>query len=205
MSGSVYFDGIGDYLSIATNTALNVGSGNFTLEFWWNPSSRNNYQTLVDKNLLDFLMQTGGGDGKIGVYLGGSSVCTSSTAVTLNAWTHVALVRNSTTVTLYQNGASVASGTSSANVSNTAPLLIGTANDYSSNGQFTGYLSNFRLVKGTAVYTSAFTPPTSPLTAISGTSLLTCQSGSSIVDISSNAFTVTAYGNAVASGKNPFG
>jgi hypothetical protein len=36
----------------------------------------------------------------------------------------------------------------------------------------TGYYSNLRVVKGTAVYTAAFTPPTTPLTAITNTSLL---------------------------------
>jgi hypothetical protein len=37
---------------------------------------------------------------------------------------------------------------------------------------FTGYISSARIVVGTAVYTSAFTPPTAPLTAVSNTSLL---------------------------------
>ena len=38
---------------------------------------------------------------------------------------------------------------------------------------FPGYISNVRVIKGTAIYTSGFTVPTSPLTAISGTVLLT--------------------------------
>ena len=40
--------------------------------------------------------------------------------------------------------------------------------------EFRGYVSDLRIVKGTAVYTSDFTPPTAPLTAITNTELLTC-------------------------------
>jgi hypothetical protein len=45
-----------------------------------------------------------------------------------------------------------------------------------------GYVSNFRVVKGTAVYTANFTPPTSPLTAITNTSLLVNMTNAGIYD-----------------------
>jgi hypothetical protein len=60
-----------------------------------------------------------------------------------------------------------------------------------------------RLVKGTAVYTAAFTPSTTPLTAISGTSLLTSQSNR-FIDTSSNAFTITVNGNTNIQRFSPF-
>jgi hypothetical protein len=68
---------------------------------------------------------------------------------------------------------------------------------------FGGYMSNLRLVKGTAVYTSNFTPPTTQLTAITNTSLLTCQSNT-IIDNSTNNFTITVYGNSKAVTFSPF-
>ena len=60
-----------------------------------------------------------------------------------------------------------------------------------------GKLSNFRVIKGTALYTSAFSRPTAPLTAISGKSLLLFQenSGSTLTDGSSNNVTVTKGSN----------
>jgi hypothetical protein len=64
-------------------------------------------------------------------------------------------------------------------------------------------MSNVRIVKGTAVYTSAFTPPTSPLTAITNTSLLTCQSNR-FIDNSSNAYTITRNGDVSVQAFSPF-
>lgn len=68
------------------------------------------------------------------------------------------------------------------------------------------YISNYRFVKGTAVYDptqTTYTVPTAPLAAISGTSLLTCQSPTTISDASTNNFTITNNG-ATASSLSPF-
>ena len=67
-----------------------------------------------------------------------------------------------------------------------------------------GYISNLRVIKGTALYTTNFTPPTENLTAVAGTSLLTCQSNR-FIDNSTNAHTITVTGNPEISAFNPFG
>ena len=67
----------------------------------------------------------------------------------------------------------------------------------------TGQISNFRFVKGTAVYTANFIPPTAALTAVTNTSLLTLQNAT-IVDNSTNAFTITNTGTVVTSVQSPF-
>lgn len=171
--GSGYFDGSGDYLTIADNAALQMGTGDFTIEFWINYTSLNGYPTPFSKGYTSagaLLFQTGANNGLMIVYANGSAVISETGTGTTGTWIHYALVRNGTTLTLYRNGSSVGSVTNSTNFNNTGNFAIG---DRSGGGTpLNGYLSNFRIVKGTAVYTSSFTPSTSPLTAVSGTSLL---------------------------------
>ena len=45
----------------------------------------------------------------------------------------------------------------------------------------TGFISNLRLVNGSSVYTTDFTPPSEPLTNITNTKLLCCQSNRSLL------------------------
>ena len=84
----------------------------------------------------------------------------------------------------------------------TSTLYIGSAGNNTL--RFKGFLSDVRLVKGTAIYTTNFTPPTEKLTAVTGTSLLTCQSNR-FIDNSTNAYTITVNGNPKVSAFNPFG
>jgi len=102
---------------------------------------------------------------------------------------------------LYINGTQDGTGTVSTDFTQTEEVRIGT--DRSAAADFNGYISNLRFVKGTAVYTGAFTVPTSPLTAISNTQLLTCKSNR-FRDESANAFTVTRNNNASVQRFSPF-
>jgi hypothetical protein len=110
----------------------------------------------------------------------------------LNTWHHYAFVRNGTTFTFYLNGTNRGSATSSTNIPAQGDVFrIGNTTSYPING----YISNFRLVNGTAVYTSNFTPPTTPLTAIPNTQILL----QGLVDRSPNGFTVTNNGGVTLS------
>jgi hypothetical protein len=182
--GSGYFDGSGDYLSIASATALNLSSGDFTIEAWvyWSGSNANstifNKDGLIASSYPSYDMSLNG-SGYIICYVGSGNgtsslqSITSSTLLPSNTWVHLAFVKNSTTLTLYQNGVSVATATQTVTITDGGKaLLVGYNAGQAAGYYFSGYISNARIVKGTAVYTAAFTPPTTPLTAISGTSLL---------------------------------
>ena len=122
------------------------------------------------------------------IYCGTSETNISNTSYPQNEWVHVAFVRASNVVNVYQNGVKVTSDISdSTNYTNTG-FNIGWY--YGTAYAWDGYISNFRVVKGTAVYTSAFTPPTEPLTAITNTVLLTLRSNRH-VDISTSAHNMT--------------
>jgi hypothetical protein len=162
---SSYFDGSGDYLSVPNNAELQMGSGNFTWEFWWYPTSISGFQTPIEKGYTSsggLLLQTGNGNGTIVVYASGSGVITASAAVTLNTWNHMALVRSGTSMVLYLNGTSVGSATNSTNFNNTGLMGIGANVSGGGAGAYpiNGYIDDLRVTKGVARYTANFTPPT---------------------------------------------
>ena len=74
---------------------------------------------------------------------------------------------------MYVNGELKLTRTTNYNITQTDTLRIGNQTNASvPNGNYAGLITNFRWVVGSAVYTDTFSPPTSPLTAISGTELL---------------------------------
>lgn len=208
---SNYFDGTGDYLLVAHNTALQMASGDFTIEFWIYFNSITSYQTPFSKGYTaagDLLIQTGNGNGRLIVYASGSAVITESGTGSVGSWIHYALVRNGSTLTLYRDGTSSGSASNSTNFNSTAQVGIAAAGTAPTGGfvgdyPINGYLSNLRMVKGTAVYTSNFTVPTAPITAVANTQLLTCQSGR-FIDNSPNNFAVTKNGDTSVQKFSPF-
>ena len=212
VKGSVYFDGTGDYLSINSTSALGFGSSaDFTVESWIRPDSQSTSQILVTGNSSTFAMRLGAGYGSA---LNGLQVTLAfasdfdycNQTFTASTWYHVAIVRQSGVIKFFVNGTqktTVGSGAGSYNWPNETSSKIG-AGATPTYENYKGYISNLRVVKGSALYTANFAAPTAPLTAISGTSLLTCQSPSTITDASPNAWSVTANGNAAANALHPF-
>lgn len=193
---SNYFNGSTDYLSISNNAALNLGTVDFTIEMWLYPFSVNAGNANPVLSQLTSAGNTGWllgmSSGSLWQFSTGNTVIVRSGNVSLNQWTHLAAVRSSGTTTLYVNGVSVGNTSTSFNFTDTASLLIGYQSAF--NIYFNGYVSNARIVKGTALYTSNFTPSTTPLTAVTNTSLLTCQSNR-FKDNSTNAFAITPSGS----------
>lgn len=213
-SYSGYFDGTGDVLTTPSNAAFDFGASSFTVECWAYVRV-SGFQAIVGTRTNDtastirwslFVNDTGFLSCNIRSTADVDiASITYQTSFTLNQWNHVALVRNGTDFRLYLNGVqSTISPASAAAVANNSTVVRVGDFDSSVIGDLNGYVSNLRIVKGTAVYTSNFTPSTAPLTAISGTSLLTCQS-STFIDNSTNNFTITAAGNTIPSQTNPFG
>jgi len=73
-----------------------------------------------------------------------------------NQWVHLAIVKNGTTVTFYQDGASVWSFTTSA-LDNSGAFILG-GNYYGYDTDI--YFDEVRIVEGEALWTDNFTPPT---------------------------------------------
>jgi hypothetical protein len=201
--GSGFFNGSTAYANVATNAAFAMGTGDFTLEAWIyytgaTPITSLNGPAIISCRVSAVSEQNNvlsiglGGNDKLS-WSNGTSWLAGNTNITANSWTHVAVTRSSSTVRLFVNGQVDGTFTSqTANLGSTRPCTIG-AVDTGGTLKFTGYISGTRVVKGTAVYTSAFTPPTAPVTAISGTSLLLNFTNAGIYDAATkNNFTTLA-------------
>jgi hypothetical protein len=192
---------------LSTSSSAISYAGNFTVECWFNTTTTTTYAAIYsDESFTDggtILLNNGSNNGQITVYMGSiSNFASTSTGLNDGKWHHVALSRSSSTVRLFIDGALENTTTASGTITTPSTFRIG--NWVGLDRYFGGYISNFR-VTNTAVYTSSFTPSTTPLTAISGTSLLTCQSNR-FIDNSSSPKTITvAAGSPSVQRFNPFG
>lgn len=198
---STFFDGSSDYLTATTG---NLGSGDFTVEYWVYHTSFYNFITNVSTTRGSTGWNCGTqASAQIVWYSSGVEKARGTTAMAVNTWNHVAFVRSGGVIKGYLNG--VQNGTTSTETTNftNTNLAVGRLQDATPGEYHTGYMSNLRITVGQALYTANFTPSTSPLTAIAGTSLLTCQN-STIRDNSANNFTLTVNGDVAARRLGPF-
>jgi hypothetical protein len=198
--GSAYFDGTGDCLTVPDNELLDLGTSNFTIELWIyltasvatamvlaktpNSSTYGSYEIRLSSTTVVMFLGSTGSSWDIA-----SAVGTGTTS--LNSWTHIALVRSASTFTLYVNGNASGTATSSSSLFNNTSAL-GIAANPDASYPYTGYISNFRVIKGTALYTSNFTPPTAPLTATTNTQLLLNFTDAAILDSTGRTVLETA-------------
>ena len=187
--GAVSFDGANDYLSIGPSSDFDM-DGDFTAEAWVYPTSHaNDYAGIFgfshdsDTAGWNVLVRSGSGRLHMNVDMTYTDVTGS---LSLNKWTHVALVRSGTgsgNCKLYIDGVADPTTLSVNNTTGTpgtTGCYIGSYPGYETAREFAGFISNARVIKGTALYTSNFTPPTEPLTEVTNTKLLCCQSNTSV-------------------------
>jgi len=215
VTGSVYFDGVSnDSLQIANNTDFDF-PGDFTIECWAYSI------TALDSYNIEFAHILGKGNGivaqtyALGFYQSKVNFTTSnsggtytvrqgSSLLTNNTWYHFAVTRQSNILRLFVNGKVDYSVTVSDDLTNTKSFNIGDreSGDPSANYPMNGYISNLRILKGTALYTSDFTVPTHELEVIGDTVLLCCNNPDS-AGADGTGKTITVKGDAAASTFSP--
>jgi len=180
IDGSVFFDGR-SYLALAEGALISgygFGVDDFTLEFWIKQGvNSGNYvglftatsSTSADRFEVAFYGST------INVYTDTGAWRDTSYAPVSGQWEHIAFVRNysGNTLKMYANGIEKWSVSNTHDYNEVFTTNIGLHG--SAHPEFKGFISNLRVLKGVALYTSAFTPPTEKLTAVPGTILLCCQ------------------------------
>lgn len=206
INGSIAFAGTNQYTN---TTVVAPGTTSTTYEMWFRQSNT----TPSTQGLLQTRSGTTGGDGidvsitngNITVSTSGSFLLVGAGTVNPNTWYHLAVVRNGATAwTVYLNGSSI--GTFSFSSTTSTDLSLGRKSAVGYDEFFIGNISNFRYVKGTAVYTANFTPPTAALTAISGTQLLlnTYTGNGFLNDNSGNNYSTTNGNTVTSSTYEPF-
>jgi len=210
-----YFDG-SSYITAPNNTALQLSTSvSWCLEAWIYPTSLSNTDNgLMAKRITgsvewQFAIKGTGVatyNSQLYIYNGTTTYYSGTTIPGLNVWTHVAATWDGTTLRFFINGVLCSTTTTSFSLPASSTNTVGIGANGNTEG-FTGYISNARIVKGSAVYTSSFTPSTTPLTAITNTSLLTCQNNTFKDNSTANSgtgFGITQSGSPQVVGFSPF-
>jgi hypothetical protein len=174
---SIFFNGSGSLLNVGTGSAvgyapLDLGSADWTLEFWCNPLS----SSLISKTVYGNYGATTNATnrylfrfsaGKFGFYHRvANTQYNTTTTIPFGTWSHLAVSRQGSTIRIFYNGNLENTISSWTRAFDSDPLHAPTiggywqdASTYGPQGWYAGYLDNFRLTKGIARYTGSFTPP----------------------------------------------
>jgi hypothetical protein len=189
---SISFNGTSDYLDLGSNQAFVMGTENWTVESWVYPTSTNpGHWMFLQGNASAFAaIRIGCQSNQVFLLISANAASWTVqsglvSTVPLNTWTHLAVTRSGSTVTLYVNGTSVYTSTALS----TSSLMTGTYNlvgriDPTNLQYFTGYIQDLRITKGVALYTANFTAPTLLFltgNTIGGTRLGDCKGNSNII------------------------
>jgi len=165
------FDADSDSFEITNSADFKFGTGDFTIECWLYPHDavQQSYGVVTkcaaDSNWVDgwaIVFQNAPNNDKISFWINNAQHLASGTALNVEQWNHIAVSRTGSTTNLYQNGTRVATGTSSYDFQPTQALTIASDLTHTSY-EYDGYISNLRILKGTAQYTGAsYTVPTTP-------------------------------------------
>lgn len=164
-ASSVVFDGAGDTITTPSTADIQLASSDFTIEGWVRTGSTSGNSVVIAKHT--------GSTGEWIIYRSGTTLqfyASSNNAASWDiaggiaigtigagAWHHVAVTRAGSDFRTFLNGVPGATATSALQIAaNSSALRIGgnVATDF-----FEGWIDDFRLTKGVARYTGAFSPP----------------------------------------------
>jgi hypothetical protein len=179
--GSVYLDGLGDWLICPNNSLFNLAEDG-TVEAWVYAFAEGGMNVCAKRIVAadGYVLNTNGIRGVVNGSFSNSVL--TWTAPPPFTWNHIAFVKSGTTLTVYINGVQVAQRTDINSMSGSDTNFIVGAQTVGGEGPANGYISNLRFTTGVSLYSGAFSPPTSPLPPVSGTSLLLNNTNASIID-----------------------
>ena len=217
IKGSVFFNrSASSFLRTdIDDTNYVLGTDDFTLELWHNTPTTDTTNGLImfgpgGYGYYNSFFHFSGADVQMYISSNGTSWdIASGTKIgerVINTWQHYALTRDGNTFRGFIDGVLGATFTSSgairqgASEFNKNSIMIGHRISTT-----LGHISNFRYIKGRALYTAAFTPPAGELEVTSDTILLCCQSPSNILQEATGKTLIAEAGgssNAVSAAEN---
>jgi hypothetical protein len=160
-TGSIEFDGTGDWLLMPNNPDQQLGTGNFTIEFWvyLATGDTGSARGLVAKgtSTTGWLVSLNSSQKVVFTYT--TSTITSFGSITTNAWNHIAVVREGTgsnQTKIYIEGTNDGTGTVSTDFNQTSVMYVGA--NRTGGDPMKGFIDDLRITKGVARYTTTFTP-----------------------------------------------
>jgi len=187
---SGFFDGVGDVLSAPASSDFDLGSGDFTIAAWVNLSTSkttgSNFSPIIVRDVTSstrgwLVMQSGDHSGVFRgtIFQGAAAYSVNGPSLpTAGLWHHVCFTRHGNDLKLAVDGVFGDSlDVTGVNVNSNPTYnvyigsLINSINTAPSSSfiQLHGHLQDLILIKGAALWTSNFTPPTRLIGEISGT------------------------------------
>lgn len=170
-TAGIALDGNGDFLSSPSSADWNFGLGDFTIDFWIQPSIMDDRRAVISDRRpgighhpgvwsLEFYT----GPNVLELHNGYVVIVAAGAALPANTWTHVAVIRASGMVSIYYNGSLQNSAADGNDYNNGGDLLVGRdVHELSDlDGDFSGFIDELRISKGVARWSAPFTPPSSP-------------------------------------------
>ena len=175
---SALFDGTDDALVVANGGGdFDFGTGDFTIELFFyqtSNSSRNDITGTYSGASTGWGISTNASNtNEIALFFGNSTILSSgASAYNLNTWHHLAIARSGSSIKMFIDGSAVASATNTTNITSGYNLRVGAMSSAvdASFLFFSGYIDDYRVLKGYAKYVADFVPPTSAVgTSVSET------------------------------------
>ena len=172
-SGSMAFDGTGDWLLVPHSPDINLSTGDFTIECWINLSNTTAARSIVSKgtgSTTGFELYINAAPTLLIFAFGASITYSSNYNLNQNQWYHIAVVKAGTgigNIKMFINGFLIFESATAitTDLSTTAPMYVGAGR---TTGQpLIGYIDDLRITRGVARYTSPFIPPATALSRAS--------------------------------------